>query len=93
MRISPDTQRQIDEAEARGAGPSSLDLRPDTVTLEPYTAIQCKTCQKWIDESRISYPGSVADHYAEEHPAIVAKAIEDGTADDAARWSTGPNEE
>ncbi len=64
-----------------------------TVTLEPYTAIQCKTCKKWIDQSRIAYGGAIADHYADEHPAIVAQAIENGTADDGSRWSHGPNEE
>ncbi len=65
-----------------------------TITLESHTAIQCKSCRKWLDGSRIWYGGMVSDHYAEYHPEIVAQAIADGTADDPDRWAepvnTGP---
>lgn len=44
-----------------------------TITFEPYSAMQCVTCKKWIDQTRIVYSGATGDHYEEAHPAIYAE--------------------
>ena len=49
------------------------------ITLEPYTALKCTDCGKYIDQSRIQYAMATADHYEEYHPKVYAAAIESDT--------------